>query len=591
LVRNRAALAHGTWPLLSTKEEVGTPVAPTLPAPHPARSRTPVPEREGAMPNAVLDVLARALCALVSCASPARPIVTEVYYDAPGDDTGWEFVELWNPSDHDVALAGLVLEAGDGAGAGRWTVRWTGAARDTIRARARFVVGGAHLAPPPDATVTLELQNGPDGLRLTWPDGGREVVGWGALAWPEYFCGAPAADVPAGQSLARVPDGADLGSNALDFRAADPSPGRANQPGVDLALPRGALALAPESPAPGEALRLHARVLNRGATALAAGAAVLVCTGDALADSVRASVPASAPGETLDVALPSTAGAAGRRSLEARVVAPGDGAALNDADTLAVRVGPGPLELTEIQFHPGAAEGEWVEVRNRSGAPLSLAGFTLSDRGDGRVRILTESELPDDSLAVLAQDRAALLAAFPGLDSARVVTVAPWPSLNNSDAADGFADFVVLREADGLPVDRVGYSAAGVPAGTPLEKDAGAWASSSAPNGTPLQPPRHVPPGPVRFAASPRRVALAAPELELSWQLPWPVADVTVELYDLAGRFVARLMDAQPSTALGTRRVRLDGAGAGVYALVLRARTARETFTRAVPVRVVGVTP
>jgi hypothetical protein len=54
---------------------------------------------------------------------------------------------------------------------------------------------------------------------------------------------------------------------------------------------------------------------------------------------------------------------------------------------------------------------------------------------------------------------------------------------------------------------------------------------------------------------------------------------------------VARLVDGQPSVACGTRRVRLDGAGAGVFALVLRARGARETFTRVVPVRVVGATP
>jgi hypothetical protein len=543
------------------------------------------------MPNALLDLLVRGLFALAGCAPPTHPVVNEVYYDAPGDDTGWEFVELYNPLDHDVALAGLVLEAGDGAGAGRWTVRWTGVLRDTIRAHSRFVVGGAGVVPAADAIVTLALQNGPDGLRLTWPDGAREVVGWGALAFPEYACGAPGADVAAGFSLARVPDGADRGGNALDFRAADPSPGRANQPGVDLALSRGTVALSPDTPEPGGALLVHARVLNRGATALASGAARIVAAGDALADTLRASLPASAPDETLQVALAGNAGGAGRRMLCVRVIAPGDDAPGNDADTLVVRVGPGPLEVTEIQFHPAAGEGEWVEVRNRSGAPLLPGAFTLSDRADGRVRIVTECELPADSLAVLAQDGAALCGAFPGLDTTRVFTVAPWPSLNNSDAADGFADFVVLREADGLLADRVAYSAAGVPAGTPLELDAGAWRPASAPNGTPLRPPRREPPGPLRFAVSPRRVALAAPEVELSWQLPWPAAEVTVELYDLAGRRVARLLSAQPSVAQGTRRVRLDGAGAGVYAMALHARGPREVFTRVVPVRIVGGTP
>ena len=161
--------------------------------------------------------------AAAACGPPGRPIVAEVYYDAIGDDTGFEFVEILNPTGADWPLAGLRLDAGDGAGPGRWTARWTGAAGDTVRAHARFVIGGARVSPPPDAVATLDLQNGPDGMRLVWPDGATEVVGWGALAYPEYFCGAPAADAPAGESLARVPDEAETGSNAGDFRPAAPS--------------------------------------------------------------------------------------------------------------------------------------------------------------------------------------------------------------------------------------------------------------------------------------------------------------------------------------------------------------------------------
>src|SRR5437867_9264330 len=109
--------------------------------------------------------------ALTPCAPVGRPLVTEVLYDATGDDTGYEFVELYNPSAAPHPLAGLRLEAGDGAGPGRWTLRWTGAAADTIAPRGRFVIGGALVAPAPNAVVGLELQNGPDAVRLVWPDG------------------------------------------------------------------------------------------------------------------------------------------------------------------------------------------------------------------------------------------------------------------------------------------------------------------------------------------------------------------------------------------------------------------------------------
>src|SRR5262245_36729884 len=168
--------------------------------------------------------------ALATCSPAGRAVISEVFYDAAGDDEGVEYVELFNPATLPCDLTGVRLEAGDGAGAGRWSTRWTAPAGAVVAPGGRFVIGGARVVPTPDAVVELSLQNGPDAVRLAWPDGATEVVGYGALGFPEYFCGAPALDVPSGQSLARIPDGSDLGSNAVDFRAVGPSPGRANQP-------------------------------------------------------------------------------------------------------------------------------------------------------------------------------------------------------------------------------------------------------------------------------------------------------------------------------------------------------------------------
>src|SRR5262245_38958906 len=198
-----------------------------------------------------MSALSLVVAAALSCAPAARPYVTEVYYDAPGDDTGQEFVELWNDSDSTRSLSGLRLEAGDGAGPGRWTSRWTGGPGDLVKPHARFVIGGSPVSPRPDVVVALELQNGPDALRLVWPDGAIEVVGWGPLEFPEYYCGTPAPDVSSGISLARIPDRAATGSNSGDFHAAEPSPGFANQRSVDAALLRHRGTLEPEQPSPG----------------------------------------------------------------------------------------------------------------------------------------------------------------------------------------------------------------------------------------------------------------------------------------------------------------------------------------------------
>ena len=516
-----------------------------------------------------------ASAAAAACAPAQHPLVAEVLYDAPGDDTGWEFVEFYNPLDRALPLAGARLEAGDGSGAGRWTLRWTGNAVDSVAAGGRFVVGGAKVQPAPRAVVTLELQNGPDALRVVWPDGMVEVVGYGALEFAEYSCGAPAVDVAPGQSLARIPDGADLGSNAADFRVATPSPGRANQAQRDLAVLAGSLVLTPEQPDPDGAARLAGRIENRGATAVVSGEAMLVATAASAAGSVplfaRAVGAVLAPGDTSAFDEP-LALEAGKWRLRVEVVLAGDESPANDADSLLVRVGPGPLELTEIQFHPAAGEGEWIEVRNRLGAPLDLTAFTLSDRGSTRgVPAGGEGTLEPESLAVLAQDRAALLLAFPALDARRVWSAGPWPSLNNSNDSTGFADAVVLRETDGALCQRVAYSAAGIPAGVPLEWRDGGWWPASDPAGTPLCPPHARAPLARRFECAPRRLREGG-AATLAWDLPWSRAHISLELYDLAGRRVARPLDGFLAPARGERAWSVGAVAPGLYVTLARAR-------------------
>ncbi len=531
--------------------------------------------RGAALALAVAGVLTASPCAgAATCAPAAHPLVSEVLYDAVGDDSGCEFLEFFNPHDHALSLAGARIEAGDGSGPGRWTLRWTGNAGDSVPTHGRFVVGGAKVQPPPQALVTLDLQNGPDAVRVVWPDGAVEVVGYGALEFPEYACGAPAVDVMAGQSLARVPDDSDRGSNALDFKASVPSPGRPNQPARDLAIVPGSLATLPEQPEPGSPARVVCLVENRGAGPVASGEAEIAAVTIPHAGGTLFSRPLAAalsPGDTAafgeEVSL-----AAGKWLLRLTVTLPGDERRENDADSLPVRAGPGPLELTEIQFHPARGEGEWVEVRNRSAAPLDLAAFTVSDRGSARGLLDGGGgALAPESLAILAQDREALRAAFAGLDPNRIWQARPWSSLNNSDDTTGVADLVVLRESDGTLCQRVAYSAAGVPVGTPLEWRDGGWWPASEPAGTPLSPPRLWPALARRFECLPRRVP-AGGTARLAWDLPWPRARVSLDLYDLAGRKVARPLEEIEVPPRGERTWSAADVPPGVYVALARGR-------------------
>ena len=524
-----------------------------------------------------LGALISLVLAVTACAPSDRAVVAEVFYDASGDDTGLEFVELFNPTAHRVDLAGLTLEAGDGAGPGRWSGRWTAPAGAALDPGARFVIGGASVQPAPQAIVELGLQNGPDAVRLVWPDSAEEVVGYGALVDSEYFCGHPAADVPSGLSLARVPDHAASGDNALDFRAAAPSPGAANQPRRHVAWVAHSLALEPPQPGAGVPVRAGGRAVNAGADSILAGALALrLSLARADREDVLARVVvtrAAAAGETLAVEAAAAAPEAGVHDWIATLELEGDESAAGTRDSLRVRTGPGPLELTEIQFHPALDEGEWVEARNRSSAPLDLAGWTLRDRSGTRGALAPPAPLPADSLVVLAQRRDLLVAAHPALDTARIVAVHPWPSLNNTDDAGGIADILDLADASGLPVDRAAYSAAGVPAGVTVERGAdGRWRAALDPAGTPLAPARE--PAVVRgaFAVLSPRLHAGAPSARVAWALPWREARIRIDAYDLAGDRAGALLAETAVAARGERDLAATGLGPGLYVLVLEAR-------------------
>lgn len=536
--------------------------------------------------------IAGVFAALALCGGEDRPLIAEVLYDATGDDADREFVELFNPHPIPRSLEGLRIESGDGSGADRWMLRWTGGAADTIPPASRFVVGGNLVTPPVDAVASLSLQNGPDAVRLVWPDGVIEVLGWGVHAFPEYACGEPALDAPSGFSLARVPDDGRRSSNAADFQPAIPTPGRPNRATHDAAFERGALALVPERPDPGQPSFLHGVLWNRGQADEIAGALRIraVEPPSSILDSLTIQRPLAA-GESLHVALRLPGFGAGRRTLVAVVRLAEDERPENDSDTLTVRVGPGPLEITEVQFHPANGEGEWIEVANRSGDPLDVGAFTLSDRGGqpGTPRGGTGLIAPD-SLAVFAQHRAELLVRFPDIDATRVWEVVPWSALNNTNGADGIADAAIVRERDGTLSDRVDYSSASVPSGVPLERRDGGWWPSLRALGTPLAPPVVPPAVAGSFRVSPRRIACGSGIATLAWDVPWPRSRATLELYDLAGRRVARVIESLEIPSRGERSWSTRGLTPGVYVVVFHVVAADRSDQRTASqvLRVVG---
>jgi hypothetical protein len=540
----------------------------------------------------------------------AAVCINEVLYDAAGADLGFEFVELYNPSDEVVALAGYRLEAGDGAGPGRWRLLWEGGADEVLPPRARLTLGEASVFPPPDRTLSLALENGPDAIRLVAPDGGEDRLGWGPLTYGEYFEGEPAPDVPAGYSLARSPDGRDTGHNATDFVAASPAtPGAANRPEVDALLAPPGLAVSTRRVAAGRTVEVRASALNGGLATLDAGRlrwGLWVAARSPLplpgsedegigisADSLvatGATVDPTAPGDTVALALDWTPAWDGAYRLRVKVLADEDGVLGNDIADASLRVGRGPLEITEVHYAPAGGEAEWVEIRCRAGTPVDLSLFRLSDAAGTEARLTPSvpSFVEPESLVLLTADAAGWRALHPGLDGARVLGFQPWPRLNNEPGGDGPADRVLLLDDRGVLSDEMSYPGGDLD-GHSLERrdlegpseEAWNWGRSALPGGTPLAPnsarPGAAAVGSLELSLQRWRPAEAPGGVSVSYRLAWSAADVDLRVLDLRGRRRRQLVRG-PSGAFGLVEWNgEDDAGrrlpSGPYLIALEARS------------------
>jgi hypothetical protein len=346
-------------------------------------------------------------------------VINEVLYDPEGSDTDREFVELAAAlgCPADASLAGWVVETGNGARPGEWTVAWVGGASDRLR-DGRFLVAEPGV-PGADVTVSLDLQNGPDACRVRGPGGEEDRVGWGTPLDEEFFEGAPASDVT-GLSLARQPDGRDTEENAEDFRAAEPSPGEFNVPAVAVAVDSFAV----------ENSLFHwtARNVGRIASAL----------------SVRA-VCRVHPDEELAVA-------------RTRVLDPGE------QDTLVVVAGPPPgihwpvsdpmapsavepwghgpeLVISEALTRPSAGP-EWIELRSVGLRDAELAAFGLEDASGGRLAL--DGAVSAGGFVLVTEDSAALRNTWSVPAGVPVVESRTWPALNHTGPREEAAERLVL---------------------------------------------------------------------------------------------------------------------------------------------------
>lgn len=535
----------------------------------------------GARGRAWCLVFAVLLCGVRSAF--AQVVVNEVLPDPAGSDGGQEFVELYNPSGEPVSLAGVVVESWHGARRG-WLRAWTGTSTDRCAARGFFVLGGDAVTARVDGAFDETLTNASGAVRVRGPRGVWSVVGWGALDDRQLFEDTPAPAPGSAHSLSRVPDGANSGRTGADFLVTDaPTPGASNgrRGPVFASVP---FAVAPGLPWPRRAATVRVRLGVVGGDAAPTAGFVLrvraVSPSGADADLGTPSLPATLVArDTLELSVSWTPEIAGVWTIAASLVVP-------DGDTLhvarAVRVGLGPLVITEVMASPRSGDPEWIECWNASPADLPLGGYTLVGPHGDEVSLPLRTLAPDERV-VLCNSAAKMVTAFAAVVQSRCVELgSAFPSLPLRLAGSEQPAACALRARDGAWSDWAPYGAWRSSAGHAWERfdralapdDPLAWQLSTATEGGTPGAPNSAEPS---SAARPPSVSIdmaSGPTPIAVVDLGGAPCDGVLSVCALSGRRVADV--TRFARVRGRMRVPVDVRAAhlapGLYAVVLDVR-------------------
>ena len=395
------------------------------------------------------------LSILTQCLGPSsvrsQVKINELYYDHPGSDSGWEFVELFNAGPAAVDLAGYALELIDGL-SGSVRTLWVGSGEVIIPPGAVILISGGNIPSGSGLELSGSIENGPDAVRLVSGGGPADLVGYGDCIYSE---GEPAEDVPAGLSLSRRPDGKDTGSNTDDFVPATPTPGERNFFDIDLGL---SVIDGSILPCAGGTIPLGVSIENRGIEMFRGSFSVSArIEGDAHYDDRTIGPVELGAGAEVTLELILGAAPAGSSILTALVDTPDDQNRGNDTVSVTVVSSPGAVIINEIMYRPASGGSEWIELFCRNQQACSLSGWSICD-ATGTKRLIAggESAIEPRGYCVLAQDTALFRLDHPGCRADVFGLDGGWPWLNDSDSGD-IADIVELRNDQGVLIERIEY--------------------------------------------------------------------------------------------------------------------------------------
>lgn len=480
----------------------------------------------------------------------AEIVINELYYDHPGTDTGYEWIELFNNGSENVQLMDAKIQAAGSV----WVTRYTLPA--FVLRPGRYLLIGESNVNNAQLTASLRFENGEtatDGVRYVSPDGTYTdtvlycTPNTHALSSDSGTVGTSfAIDVPDGCSLARAFDGADSNDSALDFiQESNPTPGLPNRIRCDYALLHPVVTYVDGYANLSVWIKNHSTISPVGYASFS-----IKQEGSVLYDAEIPPVPA------LDSLQVQAGFYCTEMPLLLTIELADDPVLSNNSISITpTGVSTQSLYISEFLANPESGNQEWVEVF--SGVKyLDLrqdpVSYTIKDSANGNIRFT----LPVAAgYYVICQNPSGLLARYPACPAGAVISATSWTNLNN----DG--DCLVLHSSDAV-LDSLAYIEDQIIKGVSRERFTDndgnpKWRNSFSSNGgTPGQansiPPQlELPdPGNISLNGSPCK-AIAGESISIAYNLQAQANRISCKIFDLRGVKIRTLADNTLCTNTG----------------------------------------
>jgi len=419
-----------------------------------------------------------ALLLLLLCrAASAQAILSEVMFNPRGNESAYEFIEIYNAGPTD-AISLRNWKIGDQIetdllvspdslytlAPGQFAVILdpnyfqSPAVYDSlIPAQALILTindnsfGSGGLLNNPAETVVFIDATGNTVARYTYSTGNAD-----GLSDEKIFLTAD--DSPANWANSRRVDGTPGQRNSV-------TPNR-----IDGALTAQSFSVLPASLREGQAAKLGVTLRNGGLEQITAAAVEFLI----IKSNANLNVPLRLGSAQLPVALQSAdsirldiewkPAVAGRHEILAHLILSGDENHANDS--LRTRLAAGhareAVRLNEIMYAPPAMQPEWVEIFNPQPTALSLTDWVLQDESNTRATVKNQATIPPLSYRVLVANPS-VAAAFKIADSL-IIALDNFPTLNNA------GDVLLLRDFSGAVIDSAAYQTSWGASGISAEK-------------------------------------------------------------------------------------------------------------------------